>query len=321
MIASALRTPPAASTSVKPDPSCPVCGSGRFRRIAPVRTTYRRAVLGAAWDAGEEYSVCSCEGCGHLAIRPVPSPEFLDLFYRSYMDAASRGFYRAHFEDEREDGPHVVRARARATALARRSRGGRLLDVGCGPGVFLRVARQAGFEVFGVEPHAETADMAHRRTGARMCVAPIERADWEDASLDVVTMWDVLEHLRDPRDAVARASRWVRPGGWLGLETPDAGSLLHRLARASFRATGGRVTKPMSIYDVHHLHYFDGKGLRRLLAEHGFTVDGVWRESTALDQYADPPYGRGVQLGLKGVFLLADLLGWQNKQIVIARRR
>jgi len=313
-----------AADVISDGPPCPVCLSDRFRRFSAVDGAYGRRILGEGGANEGPFWVCRCVSCGHLAIRPVPSAAYLAAFYRQYMSAGRRSYYRAHYEESPAEGsdtrPHVLRARRRAHALWLRTGAGRVLDVGCGPGAFLEAARAEGFDPFGLEVSEEAAASARRRLGSRIAVGPIEQAPWREGAFDAVTLWDVLEHLRDPVAVLARVHRLLRPGGWIALETPDAQSLLHRTARAVHLATGGRVRKPMAIYDVHHLNCFSATGLRRALALCGFRSGGGWKEGTPLDQYGRPPFGSAILLGVQGLFAAAEILGWQNKLIVFARR-
>ncbi len=112
-------------------------------------------------------------------------------------------------------------------------RRGRLLDVGCGNGLFLSAMHQLGWEVWGLEPDPAAAEVARRR-GFPVVQAPVEEADLPAEGFDAVTMNHVIEHVIDPVAALARCAQATRPGGSVVLTTPNWDSLLHQRFKASW---------------------------------------------------------------------------------------
>lgn len=135
---------------------------------------------------------------------------------------------------------------------------GDLLDVGCATGFFLRVARDAGWHAVGLEPSHWAAEQA-RREGLEVYEGSLEDAPLGAEQFDVITLWDVIEHLRDPREALRAAWRLLRPGGVIGLTTMETGSLVARLM-------GARWPHLMRM----HLCYLRYGHVARLLQEIGF---------------------------------------------------
>ncbi len=162
-------------------------------------------------------------------------------------------------------------ARARLRRIARcRSTGSsppRLLDVGCGTGTFLDVARRAGWEVYGLEVSAYAAEQARRR-GLNVTGASADDMRLEVSAYDCVTLWDTLEHVRDPVGVLRTAGRALRPGGVLALSTGDITSLCARL-------TGAR----WHLFNLpEHLYFFSPAALARLLARAGCQMVQITRE-------------------------------------------
>jgi SAM-dependent methyltransferase len=147
---------------------------------------------------------------------------------------------------------------------------GRLLDVGAASGAFLEEARGAGFEVAGVEPSPGMASHAAAR-GLRVWAAPIEAADVPRGSFDVVTCFDVLEHVVDPVAALRRFRDWLAPGGRVALCVPDFGGWWARLSGARWAMVTPRE----------HLHYFTRRTLARALRVAGFSRPSFGRAGTA----------------------------------------
>jgi SAM-dependent methyltransferase len=137
----------------------------------------------------------------------------------------------------------------------------RLLDVGCGLGYFLDVAHDEGFEVNGLEFNSTALD----RLKAKY-VFPVWCDDFEDFSsdpYDVITMFDVIEHFRDPIAAVRKANQLLLDNGILTLTTMDCGSLVSRML-------GTRLEDFRRVRE--HLFFFTRGSIRYLLEKHGFSL-------------------------------------------------
>lgn len=181
--------------------------------------------------------------------------------------------FRHHLRDmERAIGPADGRA---------------LLDVGAYIGVFVEAAAAAGWQAQGVEPSEWAAAEAQRR-GLDVQVGTLDNADLVEESFDVVTMWDVIEHLADPAAELDKARRLLRPGGWLVVHTMDIDAPFSRLA-------GSRWPWLMDM----HLYYFSRRTLRCMLSEHGYNVvwDGAQRRYLSLGYLASRVAGMNGAFG------------------------
>jgi 2-polyprenyl-3-methyl-5-hydroxy-6-metoxy-1,4-benzoquinol methylase len=137
----------------------------------------------------------------------------------------------------------------------------RLLDAGSGRGRFVAAARAAGYDASGIEPSARGAEAA-AALGVPVRRTSIEAAEIKASSLDVVTLWHVLEHLDDPGAALARVAAWLRPGGGLLVGVPNLASLQARIA--------GERWYHLDV--PRHRTLFTPAGLQALLHASGFTV-------------------------------------------------
>jgi len=136
----------------------------------------------------------------------------------------------------------------------------RFLDVGCHIGVMVELAQKRGWEAWGVEP-SEWAAAHARAKGLRVITGTLDSAGMTENYFDVVTMWDVIEHLTDPAAVLRDAHRVLKPGGILGVHTIDISSVFARLM-------GHRWPWLMEM----HLYYFSPQTLARMLEETGFQV-------------------------------------------------
>jgi 2-polyprenyl-3-methyl-5-hydroxy-6-metoxy-1,4-benzoquinol methylase len=138
---------------------------------------------------------------------------------------------------------------------------GRLLEVGCARGDFLRVARES-FEVFGVEPNPNLADSAANVASIHRDV--VENVPW--SGFDVVASFHVIEHADSPRRFVSAMAKRLKPGGLMVLETPDIGTLPFRILRKRWRQ-----------FIPEHYFFFDSRRMTKLLEDEGLKVEKVMR--------------------------------------------
>ncbi len=207
------------------------------------------------------FSYVHCKGCGLLYQYPRPMPSALGRFYR--------GGYRAYHRLVREE-PSPLRRWSRRYGMVKQ-RGyverflpeGRLLDVGCGTGLFLEEMQRSGrWDLQGIEPSADAASYVQKKLGLPVQNSTFEETTLPPSSQDVITMWYVLEHLPSPTTALRKAHVLLRPGGMLILALPNYESLDRRLF--------GRY---WSGWDLpRHLYLFPRPLFQKMLQECGFEV-------------------------------------------------
>ncbi|MEY2806005.1 MAG: class I SAM-dependent methyltransferase [Planctomycetia bacterium] len=237
----------------------------------------RRAcpLCGGCWSRTHlrdgDWRLVECAGCGHVHLVDPPEERALlaeiydDRYWRS-GDPSRRG-YADYFGEE-----HLQLATMRRRAAILQPRPGeRVLEVGCGGGTFLAAARELGAVVQGVEPSAIAAARAMERlAGARVHHGTLaDRAD-DGARFDCIAYIDSLEHVRDPRAELRRASALLAAGGRVAILTQDVSSVAARLLGARWP----HYKQP------EHLHHFSPRTLGALLEDVGFHVERTTREAT-----------------------------------------
>ncbi|MGO9568241.1 MAG: class I SAM-dependent methyltransferase [Desulfomonilaceae bacterium] len=137
----------------------------------------------------------------------------------------------------------------------------RMLEVGAGRGWFLSVAAQSGWETWAVEINRDAVQHLEAKGIHRIIVDTAEDFEASVRSMDVVKMWDVIEHLQSPRNAVTNIYRVLRPGGLL------------RLATTNFASLSRWVNGPEWVYlnGADHIFLFEPTTISRLLTECGFS--------------------------------------------------
>jgi 2-polyprenyl-3-methyl-5-hydroxy-6-metoxy-1,4-benzoquinol methylase len=150
---------------------------------------------------------------------------------------------------------------------------GRLLDIGCGSGMFLALAQKRGWEPHGVEMSPGLSAACERNLGIRITTGRFEDVDVSAGKFDVVTMWDVIEHVIDPGYCIRKVGELLRPGGVAVFCTPDEESLLARTGLALYKLTGSRYRYPaFALHPPYHTYFFSRKGFIGLIQRSGLTV-------------------------------------------------
>jgi SAM-dependent methyltransferase len=168
---------------------------------------------------------------------------------------------------------------------------GRLLDVGCGAGHLLALARDAGWDVAGVDPSAEGCTRAAGRYGFRVTASSLEAAGMPDAMFDVVTLVNVLDQAPDPALLLAAARRTLRPGGLLVVRVPNGD--FHRAAWRAIRLLPSPVSRRARSLVIFHSLCLGARTLRGLLERNGFRRVRVRNAPLSGSEWSVPGNARG----------------------------
>jgi SAM-dependent methyltransferase len=230
---------------------CVLCGHGRLQ---PLLHAYDHRRKVPRWD----YHVVRCPACGLLYRHPGIRPERLGDLYSS-------GNY-AKFLAGKYTRKRVRRYKTTMApfgALFAEGAGRRLLDFGCGNGLFLDIAHERGFACYGVDLAEDAVEAARSKpSGANVHHgSPVDIPEIAAGGFDVITMWSVLAHLPRPLEDVRMLRSLLAPDGVLLLLTVNAGSLK---LRRELEAWGG--------FTPNHLVMFSPDPLRRLLRDAGFAA-------------------------------------------------
>jgi SAM-dependent methyltransferase len=232
--------------------ACNHCGSGDYH------TVHRLPDL-LLDRPNVQTTLVRCARCGLVFQNPRPTLAEMAAHYPPEYDSyASNPFDRELPWLLRQAYGVGVRKRVQTVTAAKS--GGRLLDVGCATGTFLLGMReQPGWELHGVEPSSHAAGIA-RASGLDVFGGTLEEARFPDARFDAITLWDVFEHLHDPRASLAELHRILKPGGILVLRVPNLDSWDAKI----FGQYWAGLDAPR------HLYVFSLRSLRNLLEAAGF---------------------------------------------------
>ncbi len=247
--------------------TCNLCGADRARLVFPGTLQHRQG----DWEAfrcthpgyGHHLPVVECRCCGLRYTNPrftleeilsryenVEDPTYMEQLPGRLLTFALR---LKHLE--RFTGPPAGRV---------------LLDVGAYAGACVRVAGERGWRAWGLEPSRWAAEQA-QRGGLEVHQGTLQTRPPAPGSVDVLTSWDVFEHLYDPMAEARAFARALKPGGWLALHTMDAGSPFARLM-------GKKWPWLMEM----HLYYFTRRTLTAMLELAGFHVEHIHAEARYL---------------------------------------
>ncbi len=287
-------------------PACPVCASPRGK------LRYRIT----------RFEILDCLDCALVYLWPRPEPdEIRTMFEQLYTTGEGslpelRGYYDFCYEDE--PGNPLVQGYERWLDEIERHRApGRLLDIGCGTGLFLAVARRRGWKPSGIDACEVATRHAREHFGLEVWSGEFTDFAAEGRRFDAITGWDIIEHSREPVALLGAARRCLGPDGVVGLSTPNQRSILDLVAGALHRLSAGRLTAPLEkFYIEQHFLYYSPATLADSLARAGLAVVAMRREQTDLRRLTLAP---PMRLALHALFAAARVLGRENRLFAVAR--
>lgn len=270
-----------------------------------------------------DYDVLTCRRCGLVYVNQTFETEKGEGIPEGYDDIylpAERSFL-ARFERNLESIEDLVGGHR-----------GKILDVGCGVGYFLRVARERGWAVAGIDLDQAAVDIA-RQHGIDIHWETVEEMSFSDNEFDVVTLFCVIEHLPAPQTALERIWCVLKPGGLFVLETPTDDFPLKYPIRLLYRLSGGKITQVIRYFYSSrdtggHIYRFSRKTITRILERTGFQVQKICAGE-------NPPFRLYLSKRNSGktwlvkaanffvfglVFGLVTLTGLHSRMIVYARK-
>ena len=231
---------------------CPGCGGSKAFLISEVLCS----------PVMMQTRLVGCDGCALAYISPRPGFEIESRFYEKEY------FERANLVECREHRLDLFRRSLRM--LAPRTQKRRILDAGCGAGFFLEMAEKQGWDAKGIDLSKEAVQFACEKLHLDVIRTELKLAPYADASFDVITLWNVLDQMRDPGEQCTKAFRLLAPGGVLALRISNLSFhiKLHHFYRRLKRWGWIRQDSPEPA--VFHLCMFSPGSIREFLEARGF---------------------------------------------------
>lgn len=213
------------------DVVCSLCGTPHLPEISAVFVKHR-------------FPYYRCTICSLVYPSPRPKPDYIEKLYTDGRFANM--FYEIYLPSAEYRMDTIFKERVEEIIMPRISCG-RLLDIGCSSGHFLKVAQDHGFEVYGIEPNAEMVKFSTENLKlVNIRQGYFSGDEYPREYFDVVTLWDILEHVLDPNQVLKSVREILKPGGWVFAYTPNFNS---------FNVFITSYDSEMFAPDIHIRHY------------------------------------------------------------------
>ena len=222
----------------------------------------------------DNWQIGRCKNCGLIFLNNIPSDNILeslydDNFFKDGQKSPKEGI-------KLEYNPTYLNAQKRLEDIRKYGwEKGMLLDIGCGTGIFIKAASKY-YNCIGLDISKDAIEFAVQSLGVEAISGSILDIDFKDQLFDIITMWDVIEHVSDPNEYMRAISRMIHPGGLLAITTGDIESIMFKIQNKNWHL----LIPPI------HLFYFSPKTITFLLEKHGFKVIKISR----IGQYTNIGY-------------------------------
>ena len=208
------------------------------------------------------FHLVQCQQCGLLYLNPRPTMDEIGCYYPEQYGPYNVARENQQSPITRLDHSYGYWKRARLVH-ASHPQGGPLLDVGCATGDFLHMMRRMGpWKVQGVEVSTGAAQQARECYGLNVCAGELADAAYPDSHFDVITIWDVMEHVHDPARTLQEMHRILKPGGLAIIRVPNIATWDARLFGPYW----------VGLDAPRHLYIFSPTTLEAFLQKTGFRV-------------------------------------------------
>jgi 2-polyprenyl-3-methyl-5-hydroxy-6-metoxy-1,4-benzoquinol methylase len=220
---------------------CPICGSGSIFNYFK-----------------DDPYLKKCKDCKIVFTYPLPD---------GLTEAYDENYYKIWYEKQLRQ--RVELWRRRLNTVKKFCKSGKLLDVGTGDGLFLKMAKKANFNIWGTEISPAAVRAAKKFYDLNIQLTEIENADFKENFFDVITIWHVIEHVKNPVEVLKKANSLSKRGAVVFVATPN---LEKHVSRIIYRLT---TNKPYPFYSPkgeQHLFHFTPSTLEMIIKKAGFNI-------------------------------------------------
>ncbi len=203
---------------------CPVCSSKHFKSLKEYEAAY----------------LVKCSRCKFVFSEKIPGDQELVEHYEGY----GRNDYLSPIT--------IKRYRQLLTSWRHFRKNNRILDVGCGIGYFLETAKDMGWKTYGTEFTHEAIDICISK-GIKMFQGKLSKDLLGDMKFDIITSFEVIEHINNPQEEISHIRHYLRDGGLLYLTTPNFNSISRRILKSRWNVIA--YPEHLSYYTPQTLHY------------------------------------------------------------------
>ncbi len=288
---------------------CPVCQGTSRRQIFNITDS----------------PVYDCNSCGLRYLDPCLSPLAMQSAYESNETLSNLHSFHEGYYDY---GDLSIKSKTfsdfeKALKLLEEHLSGSvkpytIFDVGFGNGFFLALAKQRGWAVNGSDSSSKNAELASKKFSLELLCTDFKKYESSGKLFDVVSFWDVIEHLPNPHEFIKKASLMLKPNGLILIGLPNDKSMLRFISSFLYRATFGRFRKGIeSTYFLEHAAYYNLKTLQNLLNQNKFVLCNHFLTSTDLEKYS---FSRMDKLIAGTILFLGKITGYENRLVAVFQR-
>jgi len=234
--------------------NCDICGSSFYSEIYPSTSSFHKSEKFNCTSAHHKSHgrIVKCLQCGVVYTNPQLSEDKMVEMYANVKDDVYLENIEAReatFSYNFKNFLHLIPPR------------GKLLEVGSYYGIFLKIAKEYGYHVYGIEPSKDAAKVAKEKYNIETLASTLSKLEGGTEQFDIITSWDVLEHLTHPMQEVSLVAQQLKPDGIFAFSTLDYKNWYPRLF-------GQRWPWMMDM----HIYYFDKKNIQYMLEKHNLEL-------------------------------------------------
>lgn len=271
-----------------------------------------------------EFDVLRCKKCSLVFLSNIPNEEGLKELYSSNYYRDRGEYYFNNIVSNPENGKNNENIEASFSLGLKRlnflkPERGRLLDVGCGLGIFLAMAKMENWDACGIDISPYAVKYAKERFSLEVYnSSSLKDVAFPPKSFDVITLWDSLEHFPDPLNQFKEIHKVLKDDGLVMLDIPNEKSLLRVMARCLYVMTGRTFTYPVrKLYHNYHLYYFDPHAIEILLNKVGFKMLSIERKNIPIVKARGSSLEKGL---VKFLSYLERILGMEYELLILAKK-
>ncbi len=229
---------------------CAICNSAETSLVFKTRD----------YDSGGKtiFSVVKCNKCGLVYLNPQPDDRYLSQFY-VFNYYGNQSFFHSIFLFINN---FIIGNRAHSILKRKK---GKIIDIGCGDGDFLKFMKDKGWDAYGIEPSKSGFEIAKSKIKENVYNKPLGDIKFMDKFFDAVTIEHVLEHVDNPKEMIKQVHRIMKDDGLLVISVPNIGSVQAKIGR----------DKWFHLDIPRHIYHFSSETLTRFLESNGFEVKKI----------------------------------------------
>lgn len=237
--------------------NCPFCNSKKYkivykstlRKSDSNRDVIRENLKNTLGDYTKHGQIVSCLNCNLYYVNPKEDLKF----FKEYENVIDPDYLETEKFRKLLSSNHL-------NIIEKFKKEGKILDVGCFAGFFLELAKEKKWDTFGIEPSKWAKKIAEKK-GVRIIGKTLENSKLPDGEFDVITLWDVIEHLPNPNQALKKIYSILKNNGIIAIGTPNIESVTARILRS----------RNHHLIRMHVVLY-GKKSIKKLLKKNGFEI-------------------------------------------------